>query len=233
MKKNNKFLLSMISLFVFAIVLVLPATAAQAAKKPSLKSAKLLVTQMPGNTKTYGGICIINIKNLSDSDKITNVKFNGKCIKDPTNTIMDQATRSGQWMCINECRNLKMGKKNTVSFTVKKGKKSYHLKTTVKATVNKPFKSFKVGGKNYASAFKGKMQSKLKLTTGKKVKFSWKASSGYKNIDVAVNRQIGEDWETYSVRNNSSFTLQPGDVINIHYYINHASQSSVYLIYVK
>ena len=102
----------MISLFVFAIVLVLPATAAQAAKKPSLKSAKLLVTQMPGNTKTYGGICIINIKNLSDSDKITNVKFNGKCIKDPTNTIMDQATRSGQWMCINECRNLKMGKKN-------------------------------------------------------------------------------------------------------------------------
>lgn len=207
-------------------VLALPVIKSEAAsKKPTcVKSQTVYLTrsdyQKGAYNLNYTDISsYIFIKNLSGDAKITNIKSSNKNIKGYSE-LAAHGVEKGKYIYLNGI-NCKPGQKSTITFNVRQGKKTYRLscKITLKLKPSN-FKTFRVGGKNYASKLKGYSGTgniaRLSIRP-LKGKFNIKTASGIKLDSVRLVRISKGKVTTKTLKNGTNVSLKKGDTIQISY----------------
>lgn len=216
--------------FIFALVLSVfaphmgmqnPATVEAASKAPSCaKTQTVYLTTNDGVNYMQDISSPIFIKNLSDKAKITNLKSSNKKIIAYSGLTTDPVSLQGKYVALSvNSTGLKPGAKSTISFTVKQNGKSYRLscKITVKLRPT-VFKTLSIGGKNYASKFKGISVGGTLKPSKKTGTFTVKMASGKKLTKITLLRSNGDGKSTIkTIKNGSKVTFKKGDIVCIDY----------------
>ena len=210
------------------VILLLPGIQSEAAaKKPTcVKKQTVYLTKSDVGREVLGkpyyvGYDIssyIFIKNLSSNAKITNIKSSNKKIS--VSNMLKEPTFPSKSLYLYG-KNCKPGETSRITFKVKQGGKTYNLscKITLKMKASN-FKTFSIGGKNYASKLSGysgtAMVAELKIRPLKGT-FRIKMKSGIKLESVRLVRFNKGKTVTKSLKNGSKVSLKKGDQIQISY----------------
>ena len=211
----------------FLTLLAVPSVESEAAlKKPTcVKNQTVYLTRSDYQKGTYNlnGVDLssyIFIKNLSSNAKITDIKSSNKRIKGSSG-LEAYGVEKGKYILLNGTK-CKPGQKSTITFKVRQGGKTYKLscKITLKLKQSN-FKTFSIGGKNYATKLKGYSGTGnvAKLTMRPlKGKFKIKMASGVKLKEVRLVRNNSKGKTIFKIlKDGTQISLKKGDVLQISY----------------
>lgn len=211
MKKYFKKLTAILVVLVMLLASV-PASA-QTTKPVCQKAATLHYQINEGGTKVV--MESLYIGNLSSSAAVTGITSSNKNFQAKKSGLASNAI----WISQKSNHNIKDGEKTTISFKVKQNGKTYKLSSRITfKKFEQVFKSFKIGNKDYASAFAGYWGTKTKIA-GKTAKIQVTPASGYK-IDkiTAYYWHGGENYEDKKIRNGSKISTKDLMYIYVYYH---------------
>lgn len=214
-RKNSKSVTCLLS-FLFCLITVFALTGVKseaAAKAPSCAKTQTVYIFTDDNNNVSFDVAtgFIYIKNLTSNAKITNIKCSNKELM-ATSVKKTKYGRDMDAVSVMQNYNysygygekcgLKDGTKAKVSFTVKQNGKSYKLSCTITLKVASPFKSIKIGNKEYANKVNGySYKENLKWAKSGNVKISVKMKSGYKVDFLWINGKKVKNGSTISAKN--------------------------------
>ena len=203
MKKVLSRLLAVSLSFMVAFgLLIVPATESANADGAVLSVAKYAKTVKYHTGATYSDVVVLDMGSKLKGAKSVKVTSSKKSVVKPFS--YDKSWGGGLLL------NIK--KKGTAKLTIKvrKGSKTKKYKVKVKVVKYKnPFKTFKVGKKNFASKFKKSMIADYHNSLGSKQKVSVKLSGGKKLRKItyyAFNYESDKEI-TKNIKNNSTIKL--------------------------
>lgn len=218
-KKSIKTILGSLLLCLAATIFI-PGIQSEAAAKPSCvkkQTVYLMKSDVLEGEYYLDGTDIssyIFIKNLSSNAKITSVKSSNKKITGES--MLKEPDFPSKSVVLNGT-GCKPGETSTITMKVKQGGKTYTLncKITLKLRPSN-FKTFSIGGKNYASALAGYSGTgkvaELHIPSGKGT-FKIKMKSGIKLTSVRVIHKN----KIKNIKNGDKVTFKKGDTIQIGY----------------
>ena len=211
MKKYLKKLTAV--LVVLVMLLVSLPVSAQTTKPVCLKTATLHYQLTEGGTTVV--MESLYIGNLSSSATVTGIASSNKNFQATRSNLAPNAIWVGQ----KSNHNIKDGEKTTIRFKVKQNGKTYKLSSRITfKKFDQVFKSFKIGNKDYASAFAGYWGTKTRIA-GKTAKVQVTPASGY-TIDkiTAYYWHGGENYEDKNIRNGSKISTKDLMYIYVYYH---------------
>lgn len=219
-KKNSGFTpLLLIGLLLFLTVSLLPGLRSEAAdaKAPSCAKSQTLYFYRIGsnNVATTCYSSYIYVKNLAADAQITNVKSsNKKIVAGSIYNVSEYANTNIAGVSIDTASGSyanpvlpKSGTKSKITFTVKQNGKSYKLSCTVTLKyAPSPVSTFKIGGKDYSSLFRGNVNTDTTFLSvkAKKAKLTFKATSGFKIDSILLAYRSGTAYSSKTVKKSGT-----------------------------
>ena len=212
----KKYFKKLTAILVVLVMLLASVPVSAQTTRPVCQKATTLHYQInEGGTKVV--MESLYIGNLSSSAVVTGVTSSNKNFQAKNSSLSSNAIWVGQ----KSNHNIKDGEKTTISFKVKQNGKTYKLSSRITfKKFDQVFKSFKIGNKDYSSAFAGYWGTKTKIA-GKTAKIQVTPASGYK-IDkiTAYYWHGGENYEDKKIRNGSKISTKDLMYIYVYYHPN-------------
>ena len=210
----KKYFKKLTAILVVLVMLLASVPASAQTTRPVCQKATTLHYQInEGGTKVV--IESLYIGNLSSSAAVTGITSSNKNFQAKKSGLASNAI----WISQKSNHNIKDGEKTTINFKVKQNGKTYKLSSKITfKKFDQVFKSFKIGNKDYSSAFAGYWGTKTKIA-GKTAKIQVTPASGYK-IDkiTAYYWHGGENYEDKKIRNGSKISTKDLMYIYVYYH---------------
>lgn len=209
----KKLRLVLCSFLAFILVAVSMPVAANAATKPVCLKKTTLHYQIAGDQTAI--MESLYIGNLSSSASITGIKSSNRHFQAMKSQVCPNGIRidrKGTYV-------IKDGMQTTISFTVRQNGKAYKLSSRITfKKFDQVFKSFKIGNKDYASAFTGYWYTQTNLRKGN-AKIQITPAAGYK-IDKITTCYIyaNGSYTEKTVKNGARISLNDLKFLYVFYH---------------
>ena len=213
------------ALIMLLTTLVLFSTTALAARPTLGDSKKIYATKYPIKGEKWEGCGIYKIQNLAKDAVISDIKV--------SNDKATAAMLTKEWKSWNGkykglldvyCYGIAPGRTFTVSLKVKQGGKTYRLSTEFKVYRRpSPFKSFTIGGKEYADQFKGTgaLMLPLKDFAGQKLKVKWTLKDGIVNVSEGETMRVYSEEDSRNMISGGSIRFRKGKNVSTLLFLRH------------